>query len=160
MLIDLDDLDTDLAEFLALTGKLLTPEEAMRKAILRSIDPLKKLGARFEFEARPNDEFYLSLETPPCDAEVDLVVAWKVSQLDAIASSKILDRNNSTTSEIISALRNLIGWLEFWSVRYPDSLWRERFALQLSERRAGLQQLKLKARYQIRPDIERELEAI
>jgi hypothetical protein len=160
MLIDLDDLDTDLAEFLSLTGKLLTPEEAVRKAILRSIDPLKKPGCRFEFEARPNDEFYLSIETPPCNADVDLVVAWNVSQQDAIASSKILDRNNSTTSEIIGALRNTIGWLQFWSCRFPDQLWRERFQLLLSERRTGLEALKLKARYQIRPDIERELEAI
>jgi hypothetical protein len=160
MLIDADDLEDDLIDFLQLTGKLLTPEEAMRKAILRSIDPCKNPGARFEFEVREDNPFYLSLEVPPPNADVDLVMCWKIAQLDGLAASKILDRDNSTTAEIVSAYRNVLGWLDFWSYRFPDKAWRERFAIQLDERRAKLNELKLEAKYRLRFDIEEELKAL
>ena len=160
MLIDADELPDDLIDFLSLTGKLVTPEEAKRRIILRSIDPCKNPGASFEFERREDNPFYLSLDVPPPNADVDLVNCRRISQLDAVAVKNILDRPNSTTAEIISAYKNILGWLAFWACRYPDQLWQERFQFQLSERRAGLAELKTQASLRIRLDMLKELEAM
>jgi hypothetical protein len=156
--IDLDELDDDLAEFIIMISK--PKEAAMREIIVRSIDPLQNVGLCFEFEPRPDDEFYLSLEVPPPDADVDIIICWKIAQLDALAASRILDRPYSSIEDIVVVYRNLISWLAFWEQRFPSKAWRERFSLQLADRRAGLAALKHKAKYQIRPDIVEELEAI
>jgi hypothetical protein len=156
--IDLDDLDEDLAEFLLMVAK--PREQIMRETIIRAIDPLQEVGLCFEFEPRPDDECYLSLEVPPPNADVDIVYCWKIAQLDAEACSLILDRDNSTIEDIVLVYGNLIRWLEFWELRFPSKKWRESFSVQLAQRKSRLAMLKHKAKYQIRPDIEEELKAI
>jgi hypothetical protein len=153
------NLDDDVEELLRVSGKLRTEEQLMRKALLDAIDPVMPLGPEFEFEARPDEEGWISLEVPDSGSRVDLAIAWRVAQLDARACRLVLERDHSPEATL-RVYRNTVDWLRFWSWRHPNDQWREQFERQLSERRAGLQELKERAKYQFRPDIVEELEAI
>ena len=61
---------------------------------------------------------------------------------------------------VLRVYRNTIGWLRFWSVRFPDEEQRERFAKQLDVRTAGLEELKTKTKMRFRLEVLKELEDV
>ena len=157
--IDCDGLDPDVLELLSISGKLRTREELMRKLVLDAIDPAIPLGPQFEFEGRPDDPMYLSLEVPDSNAQVDLAQAWTIAQLDAQAASLVLNRDNSLAATI-RVYSNQLRWLAFWAWRFPNDLWRRKFEAELIERQAGLNELRMKAQLRLRLDVIEELKAI
>src|SRR5258708_3248292 len=88
-------LDDDVEELLLVSGKLRTGEQGVRKVILEAIDPMIATGPEFEFEDRPGDDMWISLEVPDSGSVVDLAVAWRVAQLDARACALVLERDHS-----------------------------------------------------------------
>jgi hypothetical protein len=99
----------------------------------------------FRFEAREPNDFYISIDVPgPC-AQVDLAQAWEIAQLDARACQLTLEHDHSFEATL-RVYRNNLSWLRFWSVRFPDAEWRQRFELELGARRIGLDGLRRKAR--------------
>jgi hypothetical protein len=137
-------LDDDLEELLFISGKLKSREQIMREILLRAIDPAIPLGPEFEFEVRPEEEDYISLEVPDSGAKVDLAIAWQVAKLDAQACALVLDRDDSTAATL-RVYRNQLQWLSFWSSRHPHDKWRAIFERQLEQRKTGLKALKDKA---------------
>jgi len=153
-------LDDDLEELLLVSGRLMTQGQLMRKIILRAVDPIPHpTGPAFEFEDRPDDPMYLSIEIPGADADVDLAQAWSVAQEDMQAASLILERDDSFDGTI-RVHRSCIEWLEFFSVRHPNPMCRQRYQLELAERRAGLAALKRKAQERLSFGILAELNSI
>jgi hypothetical protein len=158
--IEIDgELDDDLEELLLISGKLRTREQIIREIVLREIDPIIPLGPEFEFEERPDEEDYISLEVPDSGARVDLAVAWQVAQLDAPACTIILERDHSLAASL-RVYKNTIGWLSFWATRHPNDKWRARFEQQLEDRKAGLEALKEKAKWQYDLPMLEELKSI
>jgi hypothetical protein len=142
--IDLDELDEDVVELLLVSGKLRTREQLMRKAISDALDPIIALGNEFEFEQRPDDELYISLEVPDRNSVVDLALAWRIALLDARACALVLDRDHSLAATI-RVYKNVVDWLAFWAVRHPNDRWRAEFGANLAVRRLVVQQFQRRA---------------
>jgi hypothetical protein len=153
------ELDEDVEELLRVSGRVRTKEELMRKAVLDAIDPMIAGGPEFEFEDRPRDERWISLEVPDSSAKVDLAVAWRVAQLDARACALVLERDHSLQATL-RVYKNSLDWLRFWSWRHPNDRWRSVFERQLRDRRAGLEALRSEAGLRFRFDLLEELKAI
>jgi hypothetical protein len=154
-----DRIDGDLLELLIVSGKLKTEEQLMRKALLDAVDPVIATGPEFEFEDRPDDEMYISLDVPDSGSRVDLAVAWTVAQADAKACALVLERDHSFAATL-RVYKNTLGWLRFWSRRFPNDQQRMRFERQLSERKARLEWLKDEAGYKFKFHLLEELKAI
>ena len=132
----------------------------VRRLILRAVDPIPyPTGLPFEFEDRPDDPMYLSIEIPSADADVDLAECWKVAQEDMQAAALTLERDNSLAGTL-RVYRSCIDWLRFWSVRHPNPSCRARYEAELIERQQGLTQLKLKARERLSFGVLAELNSI
>ena len=160
-IIEIDgELDPDVIELLKVSGKLRSRDQIMRKLVLDAIDPAIPMGREFEFEPRPhNDPMYLSLEVPDSGAQVDLAHAWTIAQLDAQASARILDRDDSLAATVRVYI-NQLRWLAFWAWRFPNEVWRQKFETQLMERQAGLNELRLKAQLTFRFDVLDKLKSV
>ena len=152
-------LDDDLEELLFISGKLKSREQIMREILLRAIDPAVPLGPEFEFEVRPDEEDYISLEVPDGGSKVDLAVAWQIANLDARACEIVLERDNST-AVILRVYRNQLQWLSFWASRHPNDKWRAIFERQLEQRKAGLKALKDKATLKFNLPVLEELQQV
>ena len=134
--------DDDEAESLLelLCGNLRTEEEMARKLILDAIDPVIALGDEFTFEEREPGDFYISLEVPDIGAQVDLIIAWQVAQLDAKACALTLEHDHSLEATL-RVFSNSLAWLRFWSRRCPSDMGRKKFERSCEElggRLAGL----------------------
>jgi hypothetical protein len=156
---DLDDLDDDLRALLGLSDLLKTEAQMLREMVLDAIDPIVPLGERFKFEKREASPFYISLEVPEPSARVDLAVAWEVAQKDAKACQLVLESDPSVQG-VVRVYRNTLGWLRFWSVRFPDAEVRETLTKEFEWRWFGLKALKAKARERFNLEIIRELDAV
>jgi|SRR5215470_17722430 len=157
--INADELDPDVIELLELSGKLRSKEQVMRQIVLDALDPLVAFGPEFEFEDRPDDEAYISIEVPgPC-SRVDLAQAWVVAQLDARACELVLEADDSADATI-RVLRNQHQWLAFWAHRFPNDQFRARFAAQLEDRRTALERLKSAAGQRMQFGLVSELKTI
>src|SRR5262245_36927678 len=127
MRIEFDELDDDLKALLDVSGLLVTEEQMKRQIILGAIDPIIATGRHFSFEDRE------PLEMPhPC-AQVDLAEAWEVARIDAEACRDLLEDDDGLEATL-RAYRNTIGWLRFWSFRFPNADWREQFERELEVR--------------------------
>jgi hypothetical protein len=71
----------------------------------------------------------------------------------------VLERDG-TIEASLRVYRNIIGWLRFWSVRFPNEEARGEFERQLEERMWGLAALKCKARLRFRFEELEQLERI
>ena len=140
---EFDELDDDLKALLAVSDQLRTEEQMAREIILNAIDPIIALGPPFRFEEREPNDFYISIDVPHPSAKVDLAQAWQVAQLDARACQLTLEHDHSFEATL-RVYRNNLSWLRFWSVRFPDAEWRQRFELELGARRIGLDGLRRK----------------
>jgi hypothetical protein len=151
------DVDDDLTELLGLCDQLWTEEEMKRNLILEVIDPIIPTGDLFKFGERGTDG--ISADVPGPWDRVDLARAWQVAQADAKACRLVLKRDGSLEAAF-RVYRNTIGWLRFWSVRFPNEEWRAIFAEQLEGRVAGLAALKAKARMRFELEMMEELESV
>jgi hypothetical protein len=141
--IEWDELDEDVKALLEVSDQLRTEEQMAREIILDAIDPVIAMGPRFRFEEREPDEIG---DVPgPCD-QVDLGEAWEVARLDAEACRLILQYDDGLEATL-RVYANTIAWLRFWSVRFPNVEWRERFELELEVRKEGLNRLRERARW-------------
>jgi hypothetical protein len=143
--IDFDDLDEDVKALLGVSDLLRTEEQIMREIILGAIDPIVASGPPFRFEEREPNEFYISIDVPHPFAQVDLAQAWQVARLDAEACRVTLEHDD-TLDGTMRVYANTIAWLRFWSVRFPNAEWRQKFEMELQARAVGLEELKKKAR--------------
>ena len=91
-------------------------------------------------------------EVPKPWAQVDLAEAWQVAQVDAEACRVLLEEDYSVEAAL-SVYRNTIGWLRFWSVRFPNGKWRERFEIELRVREEVLNRLQEKAKWRFEFEI-------
>jgi hypothetical protein len=151
--ISWEDLDEDVKALLTVSDVWEQP--MARDIILDAIDPLPitALGPTFSFEDRK------PLEVPhPC-ATVDLAEAWSEAQIDARACKALLEEDCSLEASM-RAYRNTIRWLRFWSLRFPNELWREGFERQLEVRERGLRRLKDKAKFRFELGMMQALEAV
>jgi hypothetical protein len=142
---EFDALDDDLKALLCVSDQLRTEEQMAREIILNAIDPIIALGDPFRFERRELDDFYISIDVPEPWAQVDLAKAWAVAQLDAEACRLTLEYDHSLEATL-RVYCNTICWLRFWSIRWPNADWRQRFELELEARRIGLDGLRREAR--------------
>jgi hypothetical protein len=138
MWIEWDALDDDLKALLTVSDLLVWKNDMAREIILDAIDPLIAAGPRFSFEDR--EPFAVP---HPC-SQVDLAEAWTEAQIDAVACRDLLDEDCSREAAL-RVYRNTIGWLRFWSLRFPNEKWREQFERQLEVREKGLRKLRNKA---------------
>lgn len=152
ILIDVvwDDLDDDLKALLSICDVWEQP--MAREIILGAIDPIIANGPRFSFEDREVIE-----DVPhPC-AQIDLARAWSEAQIDARACKALLEADGSFEAAL-RVYRNTIGWLRFWSLRFPNERWREGFERQLEVREKAINRLwrksKLKAELEIMQALE------
>jgi hypothetical protein len=143
---EFDELDEDLKALLGVCDQLRTEEQMAREIILNAIDPIIALGEPFRFEEREPDDFYISNDVPEPCAQVDLALAWQVAQLDARACGLLLEEDYSLEAAL-EVFRNTIAWLRFWSMRFPNVEWRERFERELEARKEGLNRLRDKAKW-------------
>jgi hypothetical protein len=141
-----DDLDEDVKALLGVSDLLRTEEEIMREIILGAIDPIVASGPPFRFEPREPNQFYISIDVPHPFAQVDLAQAWQVAQQDARACQLTLEYDHSLEATL-NVYRNNISWLRFFSVRFPNAEWRERFEMELQARVEGLNRLREKAKW-------------
>jgi hypothetical protein len=146
---EFDALEDDLKALLGASDQLRTEEQMMREIILNAIDPIIALGEPFRFEEREPNEIG---EVPKPWAQVDLAEAWDVAQVDAEACRVLLEEDYSVEAAL-SVYRNTIGWLRFWSVRFPNGEWRERFDRELREREEVLNRLQEKAKWRFEFEI-------
>jgi hypothetical protein len=149
---EFDALDDDLKALLSVSDQLRTEEQMAREIILNAIDPIIALGDPFRFERREPDDFYIGIDVPEPWAQVDLAKAWEVARLDAEACRLTLEHDHSLEATL-RVYRNTIGWLRFWSVRWPNREWRERFERELQERERGLDRLRDKAKWKFELEI-------
>jgi hypothetical protein len=70
-----------------------------------------------------------------------------------------MDRDHSIEASL-RVYRNIIAWLRFWSVRFPNEEAREEFERQLEERMIGLAALKARARMRFKLEELEELESV
>jgi hypothetical protein len=150
-------LEDDLSELLGLSDQLRSREEAMREIILETVDPIIPCGDLFRFNGIGDDG--ISPEVPKPYDRTDLAVAWQIAQADAKACRLVLERDG-TIEASLRVYRNIIGWLRFWSVRFPNEEARGEFERQLEERMWGLAALKCKARLRFRFEELEQLERI
>jgi hypothetical protein len=149
---EFDALDDNIKALLGASDQLRTEEQMAREIILNAIDPIIALGEPFRFEERDPDDFYISIDVPgPC-AQVDLGKAWQVARLDAEACRLTLEHDHSLEATL-RVYRNTIGWLRFWSVRWPNAEWRKRFERELRVREEGLDRLRDKAKWKFELEI-------
>jgi hypothetical protein len=156
---EFDALDDDLRALLGVSDQLRTEEQMAREIILNAIDPIIALGDPFRFEKREHNDFYISIDVPEPWAQVDLAKAWEVARLDAEACRLTLEYDHSLEATL-RVYRNTICWLRFWSIRWPNAEWRERFELELEARRIGLDGLRRKARARFNLDMMQALENV
>jgi hypothetical protein len=149
---EFDALDDDLKALLRASDQLRTEEQMKREIILNAIDPIIALGDPFRFEEREPDDFYISIDVPEPWAQVDLAKAWEVARLDAEACRLVLEQDHSLEATL-RVYRNTIGWLRFWSVRWPNTEWRERFEQELQARERGLDRLREKTKWKFEFEI-------
>jgi hypothetical protein len=142
---EFDALDDDLKALLCGSDQLRTEEQMAREIILNAIDPIIALGDQFRFEEREHNDCYIGIDVPDPWAQVDLARAWEVARLDAEACRLTLEQDHSLEATL-RVYRNTIGWLRFWSVRWPNTEWRERFERELRLREEGLDRLREKAK--------------
>jgi hypothetical protein len=159
MWIDWNDLDDDVKALLSMSDLLRTEEQLMRDLILDAVDPIIATGPLFRFEPREPNEFCISIDVPHPFARVDLAQAWVVAQQDARACQLILEHDD-TLDGTLRAYRNHLSWLRFWSVRFPNEEWRERFEMELGARVAGLNRLRDKAKWKFRLEVVEALENV
>ena len=57
--------------------------------------------------------------------------AWKVAQRHARRVKELLE-NNPTLATLLLVQWNIASWLRYWSVRFPDPDFREKFARELA----------------------------
>jgi hypothetical protein len=143
---EFDALDDDLKALLCGSDQLYGEEEMARKIILDLIDPVIALGEPFSFEDRD------SLEAPLPWAQVDLAKAWEVARSDAEACRLTLEEDHSVEATL-RVYRNTIGWLRFWSNRWPNRQWRERFERELRVREKVLNRLQERAKWRFEFEI-------
>jgi hypothetical protein len=146
MFVVFDDFDDDLKALLSVSDQLYGEEEMARKIILHLIDPVIALGEPFSFEQRD------SLEVPLPRAQVDLARAWEVARADAEACRVTLEEDHSIEATL-RVYRNTIGWLRFWSNRWPNREWRERFGRELRVRERVLNRLQERAKWRFEFEI-------
>jgi hypothetical protein len=139
-------LSDDLEELLLISGKLKTQEQLMREMLLSALDPAIPMGPEFEFEIRPPEEDYISLEVPEVGSKCDLALAWQTAKQDARGCEIVLGRDESMEATL-RVYTNSLRWLAFWAHRHPNDRWRAVFERQLKERKAVLQALKERAKY-------------
>jgi hypothetical protein len=151
------ELDDDLSELLGLSDQLRTREQAMREIILETIDPITPTGDLFRFDGIGDDG--ISPNVPRPWDRVDLARAWQVAQADAQACRLVLERDHSLAASL-RVYKNVIAWLRFLSIRFPNERQREEFERQLEERLIGLDALKAKARLRFRFEELEQLERI
>ena len=150
-------LEDDLSELLGFCDQLLSEEQMRRRIILETIDPIIPTGDLFRFKECGPDG--ISPEVPKPYDRVDLAVAWQVAQADAKACRLMLERDHSIEASL-RVYKNIIAWLRFWTVRFPNEEAREEFERQLEERMIGLAALKAKARMRFRLEMMEELENV
>jgi len=80
-------------------------DDMTKQIILNTIDPFIPFGNPFEFEDRPDDEFYVSAEVPGIGAQVDLAEAWRISKLDAAAVKLTLEYDHSLEATLLTGAR-------------------------------------------------------
>jgi hypothetical protein len=153
------EVDDDLGELLVLSNRLRTEEQMVRELILRVIDPIIPTGDLFEFKQREPSDLFISSDVPRPWDRVDLARAWQVAQQDAQACQLVLERDHSIEASL-RVYRNIIAWLRFLSVRFPNEEAREEFERQLEERMIGLSALKARARMRFRLEMIEELENV
>jgi hypothetical protein len=149
---EFDALEDDLKALISVSDQLLTEEQMAREIILGAIDPIIALGDPFRFEEREPDDFYISIDVPEPWAQVDLARAWEVARLDAEACRLVLEHDHSLEATL-RVYRNTIGWLRFWSNRWPNLEWRERFGRELREREKVLNRLQDRAKWRFEFEI-------
>jgi hypothetical protein len=152
--VEFDELDDDVKSLLCVSDLLRTEEQMMREIILNAIDPLIASGPRFSFEDREP----IGAVPHPC-AQVDLGEAWETARVDAEACRDLLEEDNSIEATL-RVYRNTIGWLRFWSLRFPNAEWREQFEMELQARQVGLERLRKKARVKFNFEMIQELENV
>jgi hypothetical protein len=150
-------LDDDLSELLGLSDQLRTREQAMREIILETVDPVIPCGDVFRFNGSGDDG--ISPEVPKPYDRTDLAIAWRIAQQDAQACKLVLERDHSMEASL-RVYRNIIAWLRFWSIRFPNEEAREEFERQLEERSIGLAALKAKARLRFKLEELEQLECL
>jgi hypothetical protein len=157
---DIADLgvEDDLRELLRLCDQLWTEEQMRRNIILQIIDPIIPTGNLFRFSERKGD-FFISPNVPGPFDRTDLAIAWQIAQADAKACRLVLE-HDYTLDGALRVYRNTIGWLRFWSVRFPNEQRRALFAEQLTVREMDLAALKAKARMRFRLEMMEELESV
>jgi hypothetical protein len=144
--VEWDDLDDDLKALLCVSDQLYGEEQMAREIILDLIDPVSALGEPFSFEDREG------LEVPLPWAQVDLGKAWEVARSDAEACRLTLEEDHSIEATL-RVYRNTIGWLRFWSSRWPNRKWRERFERELRVREEVLNRLQDRAKWRFEFEI-------
>jgi hypothetical protein len=149
--------DDDLGELIVLSDRLSTEEQMARELILRVIDPIIPTGDLFKFKEREADG--ISPNVPKPWDRVDLARAWQIAQQDAQACQLVLRRDHSLEASL-RVYRNIIAWLRFLSIRFPNEEAREEFERQLEERMIGLAALKARARMRFRLEMIEELENV
>ena len=144
--VEWDDLDDDLKTLFCVSDQLYGEEQMAREIILNLIDPVIALGEPFSFEDREG------LEVPLPWAQVDLGKAWQVARSDAEACRLTLEEDHSIEATL-RVYRNTIGWLRFWSNRWPNREWRQRFERELRVREEVLNRLQDRAKWRFEFEI-------
>ena len=70
-------------------------------------------------------------DVPEPHANCNNQEAWKVAQRHARKVKELLE-NNPTLATLLRCQWNIASWLRYWSVRFPDSDFREKFAAELA----------------------------
>jgi hypothetical protein len=152
--VEWDELDDGVKALLVVSDVWEQP--MARDIILSAIDPIPMtaLGPSFSFEDREP----IGDVPHPC-AQVDLARAWEAARVDAEACQDLLEEDGSLEATV-AVYRNTISWLRFWSLRFPNEMWREGFERQLEVREKGLNRLKGKAKLKFDIEMMQALENV
>jgi hypothetical protein len=152
--VEWDRLDDDLKSLLVVSD--VWEQQMARDIILSAIDPIPMtaLGPSFSFEDREP----IGGVPHPC-AQVDLGKAWEAARIDAEACQDLLEEDGSLEATV-AVYRNTISWLRFWSLRFPNEMWREGFERQLELREKGLRKLRDKAKLKFDIEVMQALENV